>query len=163
MSGSLLGKDQITKVNVAYHAIYTHIKTLVEFATTPIEMMHVHFLLDCHDTTELYNIFKELSFLSPLEKKALVRAATFDVLLKKEPLKEKAVPTDNAGVAKVAGPVPLTVYSPPQFKLNVATTGTPPVVVPPTPPTEAHTPIVQPQVQQPIKLNIATVEDHQGK
>ena len=175
MAGSILGKDQIAKVNASYFLIYGHIKTLVEKSATPYELMNIHFLLDHHDTTELFNIFKDLSFLSPSEKNALVRAAIFDVLLKREPVQVDARQTDAAGVTRVAGAVPLTVYSPPQFKLNVTTTGATQVVVPPTPPTEAHTPIVQPQVQETAvqgivthsgdahTLNITTVEDHQGK
>jgi hypothetical protein len=122
MAGSILGKDQVAKVNASYFLIYAHIKTLVENAYTPYDLMNVHFLLDHHDTTELFNIFKDLSFLSPSEKNALVRAAIFDVLLKKEPANVVAPQTDAAGVTKVAGAIPLTVYSPPAFKLNVATT-----------------------------------------
>jgi hypothetical protein len=90
MAGSILGKDQIAKVNAAYYAIYAHIKTLMEKAVTPYDVMNVHFLLDHHDTTELFNIFKDLSFLSPSEKNALVRAAIFDVLLKREPVQVDA-------------------------------------------------------------------------
>ena len=123
MAGSILGRDQIAKVNASYYAIYTHVKSLVEKAVTPIELMYVHFLLEHHDTTELFHIFQELSFLSPAEKNALMRMAIFDVLLKQEPIKIAIPPTDAAGVVKTTGAIPLSVYTPPAFKLNPATTG----------------------------------------
>ena len=161
MAGSILGKDQIIKINQLYKRIFDHVKVLVAQARTPYEVMKVHFLLEQHDTTELFEIFRELPFLSPKEKEALMRAAIFDVLLNREPAKVDAPQTDAAGVSKTTGAVPLSVYTPPAFKLNVATTEAVKTVVPPTPPTQPHTPIVQPQVQEPIKLNVATTEDHQ--
>lgn len=122
MAGSILGRDQIIKVNQLYPRIYAEVKRLADLAVTPYEVMNVHFLLEHHDTTELFQVFQELSFLSPREKEALMRAAIFDVLLKHAPTQVAAPVTDNAGVTVVPGPIPLTVYAPPQFKLNVATT-----------------------------------------
>jgi hypothetical protein len=177
MAGTLLGKDQILKVNATYLAIFEHIKMLLEFSNEPVHQMRVHFLTEYMDTPELGKIFAALPFLSPAEKRALVRVAIFDVLLKKEPFKVAAPVTDNAGVVVNAGPETLKEYRPAQFNLNVATADAVKVEVSPTPPTEAHTPIVRPTVQAPLvqnvvtnteaatgtfKLNVATVTGHQG-
>jgi hypothetical protein len=174
MAGTLLGKDQVLKVNATYKSLFDHIKALLEFSNEPVHQMRVHFLTEYMDTPELAKILSVVPFLSPAEKRALVRVAIFDVLLKKEPYTVEAVPTDNAGVAITNGPVALKEFKPAQFNLNVATAEAVKVVVNPTPPIEVHTPLVQAQVQEtaaqgvvtfagdPHSLNVTTVKDHQG-
>lgn len=121
MAGSILGKDQIAKVNSLYAKIHSHIANLIGGAPSPIELMRVHVLTEHLDTTELSTIFMELPFLSPAEKRALVRTAIFDVLVNGtvglpldipaiSPLSEKRVVTEVAHT-----------FTPPAFKLNVAT------------------------------------------
>lgn len=177
MAGTLLGKDQVLKVNATYAALLEHIKALLEFSAEPVHQMRVHFLTEYMDTPELGKIFAALPFLSPAEKRALVRVAIFDALLKKERATVTAPTMDNAGVIVNAGPEVLKEYRPPQFNLNVATADAVKVEISPTPPTEIHTPIIKAEVQAPLiqnvvtnteaatgtfKLNVATVTGHQG-
>lgn len=123
MAGTILGKDQILKVNAAYRAIFLHVRTLIESAQDAVELMHVHFMVDHIDTHELSAIFRDLPFLSPDERRALIRMAIYDTVTKKEVGVVEAPKTDNAGVVVKDGPVTLSVYKPPTFNLNVATTG----------------------------------------
>jgi hypothetical protein len=123
MAGTILGKDQITKVNVAYRAIYTHVRNLIENAKDSVELMHVHFMVDHIDTPELSAIFRDLPFISPDERRALVRMAIYDTVTKKDVAVVEAPKTDQAGVVLKTEPVAAAVYNPPTFKLNVATTG----------------------------------------
>lgn len=125
MAGTILGQDQINKVNVAYSTIYAHIKSLIENAKTPVDLMHVHFTVDHIDTPELSAIFRELPFLAPDERRALVRMAIYDTVAKRDVAPIEAPKTDQAGVKVTAGPIPLTVFRPAQFNLNVTTTGDP--------------------------------------
>lgn len=162
MAGSILGQDQIRKVNAAYAGIHAHVKALLTKTATPVERMRVHTLTEFLDTPELSKIFMELPFLAPAEKRALVRVAIFDVWEGREVEETELPNTDHAGVVKTAGAVPLAEFRPAQFNLNAAVAELPKPVVPPTAPTAAHTPIVQPKVQEQAKNNIATIEDHQG-
>ena len=123
MAGTILGQDQITKVNVAYVSIHGHIKKLIESAKDSVELMHVHFIVDHIDTPELSAIFRELPFLSPDERRALVRMAIYDTVAKRDVISVEAAKTDQAGVKVTAGPIPLSVFKPAAFNLNVATTG----------------------------------------
>jgi hypothetical protein len=156
MAGTLLGKDQILKVNASYPLLFDHIKSLLTDKSEPVDLMRVHFLTEYLDTTEIAHIFAALPFLSPAEKRALVRAAIFDVLLNREPVKLEIPKTDNAGVTAVKGEVTLKEFKPAQFNLNVNTAEAVKVEIAPTPPTAAHTPIVK-------CLNVATIKDHQGQ
>lgn len=123
MAGTILGKDQILKVNAAYRGIFLHIRTLIQSAKEAVELMHVHFMVDHIDTPELSAIFRELPFLSPDERRALVRMAIYDTVTGKDVAVVEAPATDNAGVVKTNGPDVLKAYNPPAFRLNVATTG----------------------------------------
>ena len=122
MAGSILGQDQETKVNDAYAAIYAHIKTLLEGTKKPVDLMRVHVLTEYLDTTELSRIFMGLPFLSPAEKRALVRAAIFDVLTGKEVEGTATLGDVSATITEKVGTVDFKPYTPPAFKLNVITT-----------------------------------------
>lgn len=171
MSGSILGKDQIDKANAAYYKVYDHIKGLIKKASTPLEMTMVHFLVEHCDTPELSDLFRTyMPFLSPAERKAMVRLAIFDVLMAKE-VKPTEIPnTDNAGV-KISEPIQLKVYTPPQFNLNVnRAVVTEQAKVAPVEQTPAYKPAVTldqttapviPKGSTAIKLNVATTESHQ--
>jgi hypothetical protein len=86
MAGSILGADQIRKVNESYPRIVAHIRDLFSKDQTPAGLMRMHFLTEYLDTTELATVFAGLPFLSPAEKRALVRAAIFDVLMGRQTL-----------------------------------------------------------------------------
>jgi hypothetical protein len=122
MSGTVLGQDQITKVNVGYGRLYTHIKALLTNTATPFEKMKAYLAVEYLNTTELAAIFEQLPFISPAEKRAMVRAAIDDVRLGTEVEVVDAPMTDNAGVVKVDAPEAPKKFTPPPFKLNVATT-----------------------------------------
>ena len=124
MSGTILGQDQITKVNNLYNQLYSHIKNVLTSTATPFEKMKAYLAVEYLNTTELARIFEQLPFISPAEKRALVRAAIDDVRLGTE---LPAIPvytpnTDNAGVEKKEVLSPPTKFSPPPFRLNAATT-----------------------------------------
>lgn len=121
MAGSILGKDQVDKVNSLYAKIYSHVANLLAGTPSPVEAMRVHVLTEYLDTTELSKIFMELPFLSPAEKRALVRTAIFDVLLKRDVAVSVDAPK-HPGVAEVeALERQMKIFTPPSFKLNVAT------------------------------------------
>lgn len=129
MAGSILGQDQVDKVNALYGRVHAHIQSLLKGAPSPIDLMRVHVLTEHLDTTELSRIFMELPFLSPAEKRALVRTAIFDVLITGKVTASVVVPADaNVNLDSLKEPgqivveaVPKT-FTPPQFNLNVATT-----------------------------------------
>ena len=124
MSGTILGQDQINKVNVLYGQLYSHIKEILTVTATPFDKMKSYLAVEYLNTTELAKIFEQLPFISPAEKRALVRAAIDDVRLgvNLPEVSVNATPVDNAGVAaKVEAPVPQK-FTPPPFRLNVATT-----------------------------------------
>jgi hypothetical protein len=122
MAGTILGKDQIEKVNVLYGRLYAHIKAILTTKATPFEKIKMYLAMECLDTTEMAAIFSLLPFISPAEKRAMVRAAIDDVRLGTEIEVVDAPLTDNAGVVKVAAPEVAKAYTPAPFKLNVATT-----------------------------------------
>lgn len=135
MAGSILGADQIAKVNAAYPVITAHIRTLLKADASAYGIMKVHFLTDFLDTTELAAIFKDLPFLAPAEKRALVRAAIFDVMLLGPAIMDKydLEIMESRSVRNVpTNSVPQS-FTPPQFKLNVNSTanfhGVPPADV----------------------------------
>lgn len=132
MAGSILGADQVARLNAAYPALVAHIRALLGADRTPAGLMRVHVLTEYLDTTELARIFSGLSFISPAEKRALVRAAIFDVLvvgtdvLAASQLQAGGTATVELAKAQLTaakGPVPLQEFTPPGFKLNVHTAG----------------------------------------
>jgi hypothetical protein len=122
MSGTILGQDQIDKVNALYYQLYAHVKATLGATSTPFEKMKAYLAVEYLNTTELATIFQQLPFISPAEKRALVRAAIDDVRLGTEVKATHAPVTDNAGVTKTDVPEAPQRYSPPPFKLNVITT-----------------------------------------
>jgi len=160
MAGTLLGKDQIEKVNGSYRALVDHVRDLLKTSDEPVNLIRIHVQTEYLDTTELSRIFMGLPFLSPAEKRAMVRAAIFDVFLGREIKEYKAPERDNAGVIKTAGPESLKEFKPAQFNLNVNTASAIKIETSPTPPTEAHVPVIQRQIHT---LNVTTIKDHQGK
>jgi len=122
MSGTVLGTDQINKINALYGQLYAHVKATLGATSTPFEKMRAYLAVEYLNTTELAAIFEQLPFISPAEKRALVRAAIDDVRLGTEVEATPAPVTDNAGVVKTDAPEAPQRYSPPPFKLNVVTT-----------------------------------------
>lgn len=121
MAGSILGRDQVDKINSAYPALVAHIRALLAADQSAAGLMRVHVLTEYLDTTELAKIFSGLSFISPAEKRALVRAAIFEVLdsgsLKAIPT--IALPAVGGTTNQSAGVSGTQTFNPPQFKLNV--------------------------------------------
>lgn len=118
MAGSILGRDQVDKINAAYPELLAHIRTLLAADRSAAGLMKVHVLTEYLDTTELARIFTGLSFISPAEKRALVRAAIFEVgntnadtMVAYQPTLPATSTTLLPEVAKA--------FNPPQFKLNV--------------------------------------------
>jgi len=130
MSGTILGQDQIDKVNAAYGKLVAHVREVLTKTATPFEKMKAYLAVEYLNTTELALIFERLPFISPAEKRALVRAAIDDVRLTGNAGENEATPeipadalnTDNAGVTVKVQPEELKKFTPPPFKLNVATT-----------------------------------------
>ena len=122
MSGTVLGTDQINKINALYGQLYAHVKATLGATSTPFEKMRAYLAVEYLNTTELAAIFEQLPYISPAEKRALVRAAIDDVRLGTEVEATPAPVTDNAGVVKTDTPEAPQRYSPPPFKLNAITT-----------------------------------------
>jgi hypothetical protein len=80
MAGSVLGGDQIKNVNDSYPQLIQYFKKTFDTNRTPFDRMKMHFLTENLDTEFLWQFFRPLSFLSPAEKRALIRSAIFDVL-----------------------------------------------------------------------------------
>ena len=122
MAGTVLGKDQIDKINAQYTKLYNHIKSLLKEDATPYEKMCTYTAMEYLNTTEIATIFMALPFISPAEKRALVKAAVDDVRHGSRVVLFHVPATDNAGVlVKEEAPAP-QVYTPAPFKLNAATT-----------------------------------------
>lgn len=126
MSGSVLGQDQINKINALYITLLAHVRALLAADRTPYGLMKVHFLVEGLDSTEMHRIFSQLTFLSPTEKRALVRAAIYDILT----ASPGDLQADISGVPVIADDnrkesVTTTVldkqFTPPAFRLNPAT------------------------------------------
>lgn len=121
MAGSVLGADQVAKVNAAYPRLLSHLSALLGADSTAYGRMKVHFLTEFLDTTELALVFKDLSFLAPAEKRALVRAAIYEVLSSDT----LPVPAESNVVVNTAGQVEKReerTFTPAPFKLNVNST-----------------------------------------
>lgn len=122
MSGTVLGPDQIKKLNALYGKVVAHVKTLLNDDAPAYDKMRTYLAVEYLNTTELAQIFMELPFISPAEKRALVRAAVDDVRHGVTIKEAETVDTDNAGVARKVEPEAPKEYKPAQFKLNPATT-----------------------------------------
>lgn len=129
MAGSLLGPDQIRKVNATFPTLVAHIRALLVADHTGVGLMKVHCMVETFDSDEMARIFRELSFISPIEKKALVRAAIYELMVTDAELfvsPEKFVvttrPFTQEEIAALDKPVE-KLFTPPSFKLNVTTSG----------------------------------------
>lgn len=122
MSGTVLGQDQIDKINALYTKLVAYTKNLLVEDASAYDKMRTYLAMEYLNTTELSQIFMQLPFISPAEKRALVRAAIDDVRHGVEIAPVEIVETDNAGVVKKAEPEAPKTFTPAPFKLNPATT-----------------------------------------
>lgn len=120
MAGSVLGPDQVKKLNGLFPALVAHIYSLLLKDNSGVGLMRVHRMVESFDSDEMARIFRELSFISGQEKLALVRAAIYQLMVQYPSL--FCAPT----VAEVALPpvasrvtAPAEVAFVPGFKLNV--------------------------------------------
>lgn len=173
MSGSLLGPDQIRKINAALPKLVVHIRALLAADHTAVGLMRAHLMVESFDSDEMFKVFQELSFISPREKLALVRAAIYE-LMAKEPglfVSPLTLVVDSTVAETVlVKPETTKVFSPPQFKLNVATSNAAESAKTDTKPTpivtSTHTPKIaeaikagdKEQKEQTIQLHEAAIE-----
>lgn len=128
MAGTLLGPDQVRKLNAAYPALVAHIRTLLVADHSPVALMRVHVMVETFDSDQMAAIFREISFISPFEKRALVRAAIYELMAWEPALFiapaigiDLAVPGAERSVIAVkptGGPVVMAEYKP-SFTLNI--------------------------------------------
>lgn len=124
MAGSILGADQVAKVNDAYPRLLRHLSDLLSADMSAYGLMKVHFLTEYLDTTELAAIFAGLTFLSPAEKRALVRAAIYDILAHRDWKTTDVPETYGNFIENTDGRIEKreeATFTPPAFKLNVNT------------------------------------------
>lgn len=120
MAGTLLGSDQIRKLNSMFPLLVAHLKELLAADHTGYGLMKVHMMVESFDSDEMSRIFRELSFISPKEKLALIRAAVYEAMASAPELFVTPkvdlvfVPKDATKPAEV-----VQTFNPPQFKLNV--------------------------------------------
>lgn len=126
MAGTILGADQVAKINDAFPALVAHVRELLSGDQSAVGLMRVHVLVEYLDSDVIFKTFAALPFLSPAEKRALVRAAIFEVLavnaelLKASPVEAPVkVPVIPQIVEEKVSGVAYTPQT--QFKLNVAT------------------------------------------
>lgn len=145
MAGSLLGPDQVKKLNGLFPALVAHVRELLNKDHSAFGLMKVHCMVESFDTDEMARIFRELSFISPKEKLALVRAAIYE-LMASEPALFVSPATAAITVAPEASrhSAPAEVPFVPGFKLNINKTeafhGQRPADTPPPAPITIHTP-----------------------
>jgi hypothetical protein len=120
MSGSVLGPDQVKKVNAAFPALVAHLRGLLEKDHSGVGLMRVHCQVESFDSDEMARIFRDLSFISPKEKLALVRAAIYQ-LIALDPLLFVApeVAVEEMSSKRPVEPEAPKTFTPPPFKLNV--------------------------------------------
>lgn len=148
MAGTLLAPDQIRRLNAAFPALVNHLRSLLAADHTGYGLMRVHSQVESFDSDEMVAIFREVNFISPLEKKALVRAAIYELMAAEPelfvspvaPIVVKAGMPIDADALR-AGPGKLEVFTP-NFKLNIAKSGAEEVAktdTKPTPPPPTST------------------------
>lgn len=123
MAGTILGRDQVAKINQLYPELVSHLSSLIAQDNTAYGLMKVHVAVETLDTTELSRIFMQLPFISPAEKRALVRAAVYEVLVSRPEL-ARAFQQPTITVTATAPRVLETrtdVFTPKRFNLNVNT------------------------------------------
>lgn len=156
MAGSVLGPDQVKKINAVFPTLVSHLRSLLAADHTGVGLMRVHSQVETFDSDEMSRIFRELSFISPKEKLALVRAAIYELIAREpasfispevEPMQKAVNEIRNTAVEAAK------VFTPTQFKLNVATSGAAEIAktdTVPTPPpaTSTHASIVAKRVEE---------------
>lgn len=167
MSGSLLGPDQVKKINAAFPALVTHIRELLVADKTGVGLMRVHLMVETFDSDQMFKVFQELSFISPKEKLALVRAAIYEVMaldplafVSPEVVRPAATPAAEVRNAAVDA---VKVFSPPQFKLNVATSNAAESAKTDTKPTPIVTSTHTPKIAESIKAGDVEQKAQQSK
>lgn len=120
MAGSVLGPDQIKKLNGLYPALVAHVRELLQKDHSGVGLMRVHRMVESFDSDEMARIFRELSFISGQEKLSLVRAAIYE-LMATDPSLFVSPKVETIALAPVASRVTAPVEVPfvPGFKLNV--------------------------------------------
>lgn len=156
MAGSLLGPDQIRKINATFPTLVAHVRSLLAADHTGVGLMRVHCMVETFDSDEMSRIFRELSFISPKEKLALVRAAIYELTVTDTELfvspeaPVKPVTEINARLVQSMTVQP-KVFTPPQFKLNAAVSDAAEIAKTDTKPepvvTSTHTSLVATQVK----------------
>lgn len=124
MAGTVLSPNQIQKINTSYPALVEHLRSLLLADHSGYGLMRVHSQVESFDSDRMVAIFHEIGFISPLEKKALVRAAIYELMAAAPEL--FVSPAALAQAAKLEfdntvpkGGVPAGVFTP-NFKLNIA-------------------------------------------
>lgn len=123
MAGSILGPDQVRKINDSFPKLVAHIRSLLDVDHTAVGLMKVHCMVESFDSDAMALLFRELSFISPFEKKALVRAAIYEIMAEAPQIFVSSHVTYLTSAPVMTEPAPATFYTPPQHHLNVATTG----------------------------------------
>lgn len=120
MAGSVLGPDQVKKLNGLYPALVAHVRELLQKDHSGVGLMRVHRMVESFDSDEMARIFRELSFISGQEKLSLVRAAIYE-LLATDPSLFVSPKVSAIALPPVASRVtaPAEVPFVPGFKLNV--------------------------------------------
>lgn len=121
MAGSVLGPDQIKKLNGLYPALVAHVRELLQKDHSGVGLMRVHRMVESFDSDEMARIFRELSFISGQEKLSLVRAAIYQLMAQEPSLFIAPTPGFLVTVAPEASRVtaPAEKVFTPGFKLNV--------------------------------------------
>lgn len=165
MAGSLLGPDQVKKVNAALPRLVDHIRTLLAADHTAVGLMRVHMMVESFDSDAMFKVFQELSFISPREKLALVRAAVYELMAREPELfvsPEAFIPSATIAEAVLVKPEP-AVFSPPQFKLNVATSNANETAKTDTKPTPIITSTHTPKIVEALKAGDEAQKAQQAK
>lgn len=120
MAGSVLGPDQVKKLNGLYPALVAHVRELLQKDHSGVGLMRVHRMVESFDSDEMARIFRELSFISGQEKLSLVRAAIYE-LMATDPSLFVSPKVETIALAPVASRVtaPAEKVFTPGFKLNV--------------------------------------------
>lgn len=171
MAGTLLGPDQVKKINATFPALVAHIRELLSKDHTGVGLMRVHAMVESFDSDVMSKIFRDLSFISGKEKLALVRAAVYQVMASEPAL--FVAPESLSVVAyalsetqSMTPKVPeVKEFTPHQFKLNLNKTesfhGERPADTPPPAPvvTSTHTSIVANRLEAGKKAEAAQTEE----
>lgn len=123
MAGTLLGPDQVKKLNSMFPTLVAHLRDLLAKDHTGFGLMRVHVQVETFDSDEMARIFRELNFVLPKEKLALVRAAIYHLMATEPalfvaPLPEVVLVPKTEQESQVVKEETLKLFTP-AFKLNV--------------------------------------------